>query len=314
MPQDSRELRSDLSACLPNFYIEEVAQTSGQRVVYFGCFDDAKVPPDVPPESQFLRGWQSWGRVVVKIVAGASPDDLTRLQAEVALLAELNSTRFPKLLYSDYFPENPLTETPLGAPLFVSIEEFIESRPLSALMDQYKGQGGLVCNLAYQICEALKPLWLHRKRFVHRDIKPANILIRMDGSVVVIDLGIVRETGKQGITAMGWGKGPLTIDYAAPEQIANDKDAVGFRTDFFAIGVLMYQLLSGCHPFRTNKYMSDFEVATATETVSPRTLEEIGCANISISNMVDRLMQKYPHKRPRTVDELQDLLKNSAEF
>lgn len=313
MPQDCPELRNEVLACLPSFVFEDVAQTSGQRVVYFGHFENRRIAKEVTHLFEFLVTWEGWGRVVLKVVAGALPADLTRLQAEVALLGELKSSRLPTLHYADYFPDNPITDSPLSQPLFVSIEEFIESVPLSQLLNAYVGKGADVCRLALEITEALRPLWEHKRRFVHRDIKPANILIRPNGSVVVIDLGIVRETGTPGITAVGWGKGPLTVDYAAPEQIANDKEAVGFRTDFFAIGVLMYQLLSGKHPFRTQPHMSDFDVATVTETVEPPSLSSIGAAEHLVSAVVEKMMQKQPHKRPRTVDELQGQLKSAGD-
>lgn len=312
MPQDCPELRSDVLACLPSLIFDDVAQTSGQRVVYFCHFDDSRIPDDISKENDFLHGWGDWGRVVVKVVAGASPDDLTRLQAEASLLDELNSPHFPRLHFSDYFPINPNTDSPFTSPLFISIEEFIESVPLSQCMLRYKGDFGAVCRLALGITEALRPLWEHKRRFVHRDIKPANLLIRPDGSVVVIDLGIVRETGAQGVTAVGWGKAPLTVDYAAPEQIANDKDAVGYRTDFFAVGVLMYQLISGTHPFRLQPHMSDYDVAMVVESHVPKTLFELQCAPEPVSRLVEKLMEKVPHRRPRTVDDFQAQLANAG--
>lgn len=88
------------------------------------------------------------------------------------------------------------------------------------------------------------PLWVHAQRYVHRDIKPANVLVRRTGEVVVIDLGIVRETGAPGLTQTGY-IAPHTPGYAAPEQLAADKALICFKADFFAIGVVMYQLMSG---------------------------------------------------------------------
>jgi serine/threonine protein kinase len=308
MPQDCNELRQDVSSCLPSLVIDGVAQPSGQRVVYFCHFDDSKIPSDIPIDSGFLHGWGSWGPTVLKVVAGASPGELTRFQAESALLEELKSPSFPKLHFAEYFSGNPITETPFISPLYITVEECIDSVPLSQCMNAYSGDYLAVCKLSIGIVDALTPLWGHRRRFVHRDIKPANLLIRPNGDVVVIDLGIIRETGAIGVTADGWGKAPLTVDYAAPEQIANDKDAIGFRTDFFAIGVLMYQMISGFHPFRTNGYMSDYDVAMQVEAHSPKTLAELQCAPNSMSDLVSKLMEKAPHRRPRTIEDFKGLL------
>ena len=239
MPEDSKELRAELTACLPSLVIDQVAASSGQRVVYFGRFDDTLIPADIPHDSAFLRGWQDWGKVVIKVVSGASPEGLTRLEAETRILRDVRPTQFPALRFSNLFVENPITDDKLLLSLYVSIEEFIESRTLSELLNVHVGAVSEVARIVLGIAEALNPLWSHPLRFVHRDIKPPNVLLRPDGTVVVIDLGIVRETGGVGVTRDGWGNGPLTLDYAAPEQIANDKEAISYKTDFFAIGVLM---------------------------------------------------------------------------
>jgi serine/threonine protein kinase len=300
VPTDSPQLRSDLMACLPSLVIEEVAAESGQRVVYFGRFLDAAVPDDIPANSSFLRGWESWGRVVVKVVANAAAETLTRLQAESSVLSAVRSHQFPALRFSNLFVDNPVTDDPLPTSLFVSIEEFIESQPLSSALDAYIGKSTEVAKLALGIAQALEPLWNHQRAYVHRDIKPANILLRPDGTVVIIDLGIVRETGAPGITKTGWGKAPLTVDYASPEQIANDKDAISYKTDFFAIGVLMYRLLSGRHPFRTRTDLDDYAVATAVEMHDPPTLETLCGVDTATSKLVHWLLRKDPFRRPRT--------------
>ncbi len=303
MPVDSPALRAQLIACLPSLQIEHVAAESGQRVVYFGRFTDSLIPADVVSAGTFLQGWQEWGQIVVKVVAGASADALTRMQAESAILAEVRPARFPRLHYSDLFTENPVTDDKLPAPLFVSIEEHIDSNPLTALMGEFYGDCLGTTRIAFEIADSLMPLWTHAKKYVHRDIKPANILIRPDRSVVVIDLGIVRETGGQGITADGWGAAPLTVDYAAPEHIANDKDAVSYKTDFFSIGVLMYQMISGSNPFR-KPGMSDYETAQAVEHLEPPSLEALAIADRATSLLVERLMKKHPYQRPRTPEVL----------
>lgn len=302
MPKDSLELRDNLIACLPSLVIEEVAAESGQRVVYFGHFEDHRIPSDIPLGGvlNFLHDWEKWGRVVVKVVGDASADALSRLQAETTILNELRPANFPALYYSNLFIDNPVTDERLPERLYVSIEEFIVSSTLAKTMDAYERNVPAVIDLCAGIANALLPLWMHPRRFVHRDIKPENILIRPSGSVVVIDLGIVRETGAVGLTCDGWGKAPLTLDFAAPEQIANDKDAISFKTDFFGIGVLMYRLIAGVHPFRTRGGMDNFELANSIENNEPPKLESIGVASSEVSAFVAWTMHKAPWQRPRT--------------
>lgn len=300
MPDDSKELRAELVACLPSLQIDTVAATSGQRVVYFGRFDDSLIPDDIPSDSTFLRGWQHWGKVVIKVVSGATPEALTRLEAETRILREVKPAQFPALRFSDLYVENPITDDKLGQSLYVSIEEFIESKTLSELLHSHCGSPRDVAKVALGIAEALDPLWSHPLRFVHRDIKPANVLVKPDGTVVVIDLGIVRETGGIGITKEGWGNGPLTLDYAAPEQVANDKGAISFKSDFFAIGVLMYEMLCGTHPFKTSNGMDQHELARAIQETPHKPLAEWRCADDRTCMLVDALLCKAPYQRPRT--------------
>ncbi|MDR7307654.1 serine/threonine-protein kinase [Rhodoferax saidenbachensis] len=306
MPSDSAELRAELQACIPSIVIDGVAKESGQRVVYFSHFEDRQIPNELilDKDSLYLKGWETWGKVVVKVVSGAGTVALTRLQAEANLLAELQSPQFPRLLYSNYFTENPVTDEALPEGLYVSVEEFVESVPLSDKLHDYVAKPVEVFNIAKSVVCGLRPLWEHKRKLVHRDVKPDNLLLTSKQEIVIIDFGIVRETGAAGITQEGWGKAPISIDYAAPEHIANDKDLVSFKTDVFSLGVLMYQLISGTHPFRTRHGMDMMEIIEATEKNVPPSLFKLGFANQRQSDLVERMMEKKPYLRPRTVDLL----------
>lgn len=307
MPNDSLQLRDDLLACLPSLEIDRPLAESGQRVVYLAHFQDARIPSDVLPptgensdEKPFLYGWEAWGTIVVKVVSGADPQTLARLQAETAILEEIRPSNFPKLLYSNLFTENPVSEERLPERLYVTVEEFIDSTPLNELFAQCAGNEKRVVGLALGVANALLPLWQHPKRFVHRDIKPANILIRRSGEVVVIDLGIARETGAQGLTENGWGRAPFTPGYAAPEQIANDKVSVSFKSDFFSIGVLMYRLLSGVEPFQPRPGMGTHEIMMAAQSYHPAELTIAANSSLAFSEFVAKALEKEPFKRHRT--------------
>lgn len=319
MPSDSDQLRADFFACFPSAVIDGVAKESGQRVVYFAHFDDSRIPPDLLQPRQdskgpyFLHGWQQWGKVVVKVVSDAGAVALTRLQAEASLFAELQSAQFPRLLYSNYFTENPITDEVLKESLYISIEEFVESVPLSNCLNDYVGQPETVFRIAASVVSGLRPLWAHKRGFVHRDVKPDNLLLTPGGTVVIIDFGIIKEAGVEGITREGMFQAPASYGYAAPEHLANDKDLVSFKTDVFSLGIVMYQLISGSHPFLTRKGMDYMEIFDATVNSIPPTLEELGVASGPHSTVVANMMQKKPYLRPRTVEILLEQLQFKKE-
>jgi serine/threonine-protein kinase len=255
-----------------------------------------------------LIGWQAWGHIVAKVVAGIDASSLTYLQREIELLREISSPYFPTLLFNEVFTENPLTEEKLDERLFITIEERVISLPLSNLRSKYTTDKE-VASLLIKLCDALQTLWAHKKRLVHRDLKPDNILVRPDGSIVIIDLGIVRETGAKGITVTSIG-GPMSPAYAAPEQVTNDKYSISFKTDFFALGIIAYELLAGFNPFCQNEKIPVVDVMYNVKNYLPTSLHQLGKCSKSFSNLVEHMLQKEPYRRPRTPDLLVQMLKS----
>lgn len=101
--------------------------------------------------------------------------------------------------------------------------------------------------LFLQICEAVQ--YAHGRLIIHRDLKPANVLVDDAGQVRLLDFGIARLLHDDGespeITAMGGP--PLTLEYAAPEQIEGEQP--GVASDVYALGGLLYRLLCGQSPY-----------------------------------------------------------------
>jgi serine/threonine protein kinase/tetratricopeptide (TPR) repeat protein len=113
--------------------------------------------------------------------------------------------------------------------------------------------------MAAEIAEALSTA--HARGIVHRDLKPSNILITKDGHVKVMDFGLAKQlplgsTGTEktvSMTLMESGTSPGTLLYMSPEQL--NGEPVDGRSDIFAFGMILYEMVAGAHPFLKNSPM-----------------------------------------------------------
>lgn len=126
--------------------------------------------------------------------------------------------------------------------------EYVEGHPIDRHCDQHKLDVGARIRLFLDVLQAVAQA--HANLVVHRDLKPPNILVRTDGQVKLLDFGIAKLLEGEGHT----GTSPLTLEsgramtpeYAAPEQLTGE--AVTTATDGYALGALLYVLLTGEHP------------------------------------------------------------------
>ena len=294
--EDSEELRGLLVKLLPGLVVDSVITASGQRAVYFSHFASAAEQP---------KGCTEWGNIVLKATEELQPKEIAYLQNEIAILNKLKSPFYPTLYYNEVFTHDPDTEDRLPNRVFVTIEQRIESTPLSECVEAFR-EPSEICQLLIKLVDALRLLWEHKPSLVHRDIKPANILIKPDGEVAIIDLGIVREEGAEGLTAMEAPWGPCTPTYASPEQAKNDKDNINFKSDFYLLGVLAYELATGENPHITPEDKSVGTILDNVRNLTPAPLKESHKMNESFSNLIESLLSKEPYQRPRSVKKLLD--------
>ncbi|MCU7844573.1 MAG: protein kinase [Candidatus Thiodiazotropha sp. (ex Monitilora ramsayi)] len=290
---DNEDFRGFLTRIYPGLVIDDVPAPSGQRVVYFCHFE-----PDPALENE----WPEWGNVVLKVSEGVSAQAIAYIQREIEILNRLAHPGYPTLLYDDVISEDPDTEVKLNPKLFVTIEERIDAQPLSELAENFCDENSVI-DLLTKLILILKPLWEGRPPLVHRDLKPANILITPSNDVVVIDLGIVREEGASGVTFSAVAHGPCTPKYASPEQAINDKRNISFKSDFFALATLCYELLTGSNPYQEEDDLVE-DVLDKVCNKIPESLHSLGLASEDFSRIIQKMMEKHPYKRHRKIEDL----------
>ena len=155
--------------------------------------------------------------------------------------------------------------------------------------------------IARQLCRALEVA--HEQGIIHRDIKPHNMVLAPDGVLKVMDFGIARLLGRtQGMTQTGMVVG--TPEYMAPEQLlGEDVDA---RADIYAVGVVIYECLTGRTPHTADNAMQLISRVLEQSPTPPHEL--VPDVPRKLSDAVLAALDRDRGKRPRTVGELYDLM------
>ncbi len=177
------------------------------------------------------------------------------------------------------------------------VMEFVAGKTLDTIIQE---RGALPCEEAVaitrQVLDALS--FMHSKGVIHRDLKPGNIIISPEGRVKVTDFGIAKATTEQGHTKAGTRLG--TLWYMSPEQVkGKPADA---RSDLYAMGITLYQMVTGKLPFFGN---SDFEIMRAhTETPPPNPKRIRKDLPKSLAQVILKLLEKNPEKRFQSAEEV----------
>ncbi len=182
--------------------------------------------------------------VAIKLVRGGSRSDrvLRRFEYEAEVLGRLANPGIAQIYEAGRW------QTPEGSRPFIAME-FIRGLPLTQHSQRQNLSVRQRIDLMAKVCDAVQHA--HRCGVIHRDLKPANILVGDDGQPKILDFGVARALdGDHRFTTVQTGVGQIigTLPYMSPEQVAGDAAAVDTRTDVYALGVLLYELLTGRLP------------------------------------------------------------------
>jgi non-specific serine/threonine protein kinase/serine/threonine-protein kinase len=174
-------------------------------------------------------------RVAIKVLQSESDAQLARFQSERQILARLVHPGIARLY------DGGITDD--QRPFMVM--EFVEGQPITEYCRSTRASLTVRLQLFTKVCEAVA--FAHQNLIVHRDLKPSNILVTAEGVPKLLDFGIAKLLDAQASRVTIAASAPMTPICAAPEQLTGEP--ITTATDVYALGLLLFELLTGTHPW-----------------------------------------------------------------
>ena len=199
------------------------------------------------------------------------------------------------------------------------VMQYVPGRSLDRVIAQGPANVPLVLSVGIQIADGLSAA--HQIGIYHRDLKPANVMLTDGGLVKILDFGLARRKTpdeaefdpaqptrrKQGAVARTYSVRGGTLAYMAPEQFVTGQSSV--QSDLFAFGVILYELVSGRHPF-VRPDVEELQGVRAIQFADPPALNQC-CPEVpdELASVIDRCLKKNPSDRYASAAEVREALK-----
>jgi len=240
--------------------------------------------------------------VAVKVILDgvhAAPNEIARFHADSLAVAEINH---PHIVH--------VYQVGKYAGLHFCVMEYLSGGNLRKRMADHPTSASEAGELVQQIARTMHDV--HTAGFIHRDLKPENVLFDADGVPKIVDFGLAlrlsAEPGATRLTATGDLLG--TPSYMAPEQVAGS-DRIGPACDVYALGVILYELLTGRRPFQGPGTRITFSQILEQEPTNPRRLNP--AVPKDLETICLRCLQKEPHRRYTSARDLADDLRRALD-
>jgi serine/threonine-protein kinase len=181
--------------------------------------------------------------------------------------------------------------------------EYVDGISLRAIMRNERPlKTERALDFARQVCDAM--VYMHSQGVVHRDLKPENVLVTAEGRVKIMDFGIALDESARRLTWSGLSSTIGTPDYMAPEQVTGRHGDA--RTDVYALGTMLYEMLTGNLPFAGTNVYAMMRAKTSEDPQPPsRFVPDI---DPHLEEIILRAIERSPRNRyPSAAEMLADL-------
>ncbi len=273
-------------------------------------------------------------QVAIKIVRAGTgdPDVLRRFHQERDILASLDHPAIARLI------DGGSTEE--GLPYLVM--DYVDGEPIDAWCDRHKLNVTERLKLFQAVCSGVQ--YAHQRLVVHRDLKPGNILVTSVGNVKLLDFGIAKlldnDATPKDQAATETLIQRMTPEYASPEQVRGEP--VNTASDVYALGVVLYGLLTGHRPYRMQSHLmhevarviceeeptrpsaviAEVDGAGETAAARPETISEVREGSPvrlrhrlegDLDNILLKALQKAPSRRYSSADQFSEDVRKHLE-